>query len=93
MGGSRHSTRDKFSRNRSEKGKIDITRALQTFKIGDKVGFKADGGVQKGIYHPRFHGKSGVVKGTRGRCYEITIKDINKTKTIVVSPSHLVRIE
>ncbi len=93
IGGSRHSTRDKFSRHRRNKGKISMSRALQTFKVGDKVGLSADGSVQKGIYHPRFHGKAGIVTGIRGTNYEVAVKDINKQKTVVVSPSHLVKIE
>lgn len=92
-GGSRHSTRDKFSRCRRDKGKISISRALQIFKIGDKVSLSADGSVQKGIYYPRFHGRAGIVIGIRGTNYEVAVKDIHKMKTIVVSPSHLVRIE
>ena len=65
---------------------------LQEFKIGDKVALKADSGVQKGMYFPRFHGKAGVVKGKKGKCYEVMIKDIGKEKTLIVHPVHLRRL-
>jgi large subunit ribosomal protein L21e len=51
----------------------------------------AEPAYQKGMYYPRFHGKSGIVSGMRGDCYEIVIKDSAKQKTLVVHPIHLKR--
>ena len=48
--------------------------------------------IQKGMYHPRFVGKAGIIAGKVGRCYEVTIKDINKAKMLVVHPVHLRRV-
>jgi large subunit ribosomal protein L21e len=39
----------------------------------------------------RFHGLTGVVIGERGSAYEISVKDGNKTKTVIARPEHLVR--
>ncbi len=44
---------------------------------------------QKGMYLPRFHGRIGVVKGQRGKCYEVAIKDGSKEKILIVHPVHL----
>ena len=45
--------------------------------------------MQKGMYHSRFYGKMGVVKGKKGRCYEVMITDGSKQKTLIVHPVHL----
>jgi len=41
------------------------------------------------MYFPRFHGLAGIVKGKKGNCYQVTIKDGRKTKELVVHPVHL----
>jgi large subunit ribosomal protein L21e len=89
IGGNRRKTRTKFKKPKGEKGKISITKYFQELKQGDKVILKAEPAVQKGIYYRRFHGKTGLVKAKRGTCYEVEIKDFNKTKTILVHPVHL----
>tara|TARA_Y100000310_G_C20057825_1_gene523561 strand:- start:185 stop:331 length:147 start_codon:yes stop_codon:yes gene_type:complete len=47
--------------------------------------------VQRGMYHSRFYGKSGSIKGKQGRCYEVLITDGSKQKTLIVHPVHLKR--
>ncbi len=89
IGGVRRKTRHKLSKPASQKGKISITQYFQKFNEGDKVQLKAEPAVQKGMYFPRFHGKSGVIVGKQGDCYQISIKDIKKQKTLVVHPVHL----
>ena len=91
IGGMRRKTRYKFSKERREKGKVSMTDYFQTFNVGDRVYLGVEPAIQKGMYHPRFMGKSGLVTGKKGRCYEITIKDINKEKMLVVHPVHLKR--
>lgn len=89
MGGSRRKTRNKLRKRPRTKGKISIANYLQTFKAGEKVCLNAEPAVQKGMYHPRFHGKIGEIKGKRGKCYEVVIKDGSKEKILVVHPVHL----
>ncbi|MBS3096287.1 50S ribosomal protein L21e [Candidatus Woesearchaeota archaeon] len=91
IGGLRRKTRYKFRKEKRSRGKISITRYLQSFSVGDRVYLGVEPAVQKGMYHPRFMGKAGTVKGKRGRCYEILINDIGKEKTLVVHPVHLKR--
>ncbi len=93
VGGFRRKTRHKLKKSKRERGKISITRYLQEFQPGEKVCLKAEPAVQKAMYFPRFHGRTGVVKGKRGSCYEIEIKDGNKIKTIIAHPVHLKRIK
>jgi large subunit ribosomal protein L21e len=92
IGTSRRKTRQKFKKPRGEAGKISISKYLQNFEQGEKVCFKAEPAIQKGLYFPRFHGKNGVVKGMKGKCYQVKIKDGNKEKLIIVHPVHLKRL-
>ncbi len=91
IGGFRRKTRTKLRKHIKDKGKLKLSRYFQDFKIGDRVTLLAESSIQKGMYHPRFHGKRGIVKGTQGKCYEVEIKDIKKTKTLIVHPVHLKR--
>ncbi len=89
IGGLRRKTRYKFKKERRAKGKISLTRYFQSFKEGDKVFLDVEPAVQKGMYYPRFMGRTGTIKGKRGECYEIYVNDFGKEKTLVVHPVHL----
>jgi len=91
IGGLRRKTRYKLKKERRRKGKISITRYFQEFNTGDRVNLIVEPAVQKGMYHPRFMGKSGLVTGKTGECYHVEIKDMDKKKTVVVHPVHLKR--
>ena len=91
IGGNRRKTRNKFKRDIQDKGKINIRRYLQTFEVGDQVTLKANSSVHEGLYFPRFHGKSATVCKQRGRCYEVSVMDLNKQKVLIVHPAHLIR--
>ena len=67
-GGSRRKSRYVFRKHKSQKGKISLSMYLQSFKEGDKVRLSVEPAVQKGMYHSRFYGRAGVVKGKKGRC-------------------------
>ncbi len=87
IGGFRRKTRSKLTK--KDKGRIIIANFLRRFSEGDKVDLSADPAYQKGMYHPRFHGLTGVVKGKEGNCYKVEIKDGNKAKLLIVHPVHL----
>jgi large subunit ribosomal protein L21e len=89
MGGSRHKTRYKLSRAAGEHGRIRLTAFLQRFNDGDKVALIIDPSVQKGMFHPRHHGKTGTVMGSQGRSYQVKFNDKGKDKIAVVHPVHL----
>jgi len=73
-------------------GKFSLKEYFKMFNTGDKVVLKAEPSIHKGMYHPRFLGKMGVIKGKKGSCYEVAIKDIGKEKTLIVHPIHLRRL-
>lgn len=90
VGGNRRKSRYKMKKSISEKGKLHISKFLQTFEEGDKVLLKAYPSYQKGIFFLRFFGKVGEVTGKQGDCYKVNIKDGGKTKTCIVHPVHLI---
>ena len=92
IGGFRRKTRYKFRKEKRRRGKISMTNYFQSFNVGDRVCLHVEPAVQKGMYHPRFMGKNGIIKAKRGRCYEVSIKDMNKGKVVVVHPVHLKRL-
>lgn len=92
IGGSGRKTRGWARKNVRRKGKISLTKYFQTFNIGDKVTLKAETAVLSGMYGRRFHGKSGVVSGQRGRCYFVDINDQGKSKKLIIHPVHLTRL-
>ncbi|MBT3304339.1 50S ribosomal protein L21e [Candidatus Woesearchaeota archaeon] len=85
----RTKTRYKMKKERREKGKISISRFFQVFKLGEKVHLCVEPAVQKGMYFPRFLGKTGEIVGKKKICYEVKIKDGNKEKILVSHPVHL----
>ena len=89
IGGNRRKTRHILSKHYKAKGKISLTKYLKEYKIGEKVILKAEPAIQSGMYFPRFHGKPGIVKGKKGSCYEILIKDGKLEKNLIVHPIHL----
>jgi large subunit ribosomal protein L21e len=92
MDGFRKRTRNKFKKSRTEKGKVSIKKFLQQFEVGDKVGLSVEPAYQKGMYRPKFMGKNATVLRKKGTCYEVSINDQGKDKTLIVHPVHLVKI-
>ncbi len=91
IGGTRRKSRYKSKKPRREKGKLKTRKYLEEYKAGDKVLLKPEPFVQKGLFHLRFSGRSGIINRKTGRCYEVRIKDSAKEKKIIVHPVHLKR--
>jgi len=87
--GMRKKSRDKLSRTVRAKGKSSVVRAIQEFDTGAMVHVIIDPSIHKGMPHPRFHGKTGEVVGTRGRAFVLKVTDGNATKTLITLPEHL----
>jgi len=82
-------TRQKFRRNPRQRGLSPITRALQTFEVGQRAVILIDSSIQKGQPHHRFHGLNGKVVERRGRAYVMDVRFGGKTKQAIVLPEHL----
>lgn len=91
IGGFRRKTRYKLRKEKRNRGKISMTNYFQSFRMGDRVSLYVEPSVQKGMYRPTFMGKAGIIKGMRGRCYEVSIKDGGKKKMLIIHPVHLRR--
>lgn len=87
--GTRRKSRYKLKKTVREKGMSTITRAIQQFIAGDLVNIDLDPGVQKGMPHHKFHGKTGKVVGQRGRAYLVGVRDGNSMKEVIILPEHL----
>ncbi len=92
IGGARRKTRKKFRKNAGTKGKISLSRYFQRFSQDDKVRLSFEPAVQKGNYFRRFHGKTGIVKGSQGDCMKVRIRDKGKSKELIVHPVHMSRL-
>jgi large subunit ribosomal protein L21e len=93
MDGFRKRTRSKFKKEHSQKGKISIKKYLQQFAVGDTVGLSVEPAYQKGMYRPKYMGKTGTVVRKKGTCYEVKINDLGKSKVLIVHPVHLVKVK
>ena len=93
IGGFRRKTRDKLKKPASEHGKISFTQYFQELKPGQSVVLQLEPSIHKGMFLPRFYGRTGVVGKKHGSCYEVSIIDGSKPKTLVVHPIHLRKVE
>lgn len=75
-----------------EKGKIRLSRWFQEFKEGDKVAVVRELSVQAG-FPSRIQGRTGEIRGKRGKAYIVAIKDYNQEKTFIIGPIHLKRLK
>tara|TARA_Y100000310_G_scaffold318878_1_gene373457 strand:+ start:23166 stop:23459 length:294 start_codon:yes stop_codon:yes gene_type:complete len=89
ISGLKRKARYKLKKERRQKGKISISRFMQSFKKDQKVHLSIEPSFHKGEPHTQYIGKTGTVKGQRGKCYEVSIKDGNKEKLLIVHPIHL----
>lgn len=88
----RRKTRSKLRKSLRKKGKLSIRKYFQKFKEGERVYLKAESAIQKGMFFPKYIGKSGVIKRKKGSCYEVLVKDKGKEKILIVHPIHLKKV-
>lgn len=91
--GPRQGTRHKLKNAPRDRGTSPPQPAVQEFEEGDSVHLSIDPSVPEGRYHPRFAGRTGVVEGSQGTAYKVTITDGGSQKTIIAKPAHLSRQE
>jgi len=87
--GTRRKSRYKLKKTVREKGLSPISRAIQEYNEGDIVNIDIDPSIHKGMPHPKFHGKTGRIRGKRGRAYLVEIRDGNLMKEVIALPEHL----
>lgn len=88
--GLRHRTRKLLKKHVRERGAIPpLSLLMRKYEVGEKVHIVVNPSVMSGMPHRRYHGKTGVVVGTRGRCYIVKVTLGDKEKTLFVRPEHL----
>jgi len=75
-----------------EKGKLPLSRIFKRFNEGDKVVLVHNLSFPRAFPY-RIQGKTGVIKGKRGRAYIVDLKDGNKTKTFITNQIHMKKIK
>jgi len=75
-----------------DRGKIKLSGYFKDLEIGDSVAIVRDLGVQA-AFPKRVIGKTGKIVEPRGRHKVVEIKDGNKTKTFIIHPIHLKKLE
>ena len=87
--GFRRSSRSILRKKPRERGLQPIGRVLHDYKMGDKVVIKIDSSTHKGMPHPRYQGKIGVIEEKRGRAYVVKMVEGGKIRTIISRPEHI----
>jgi len=74
------------------RGKIKLSRYFQDFEVGENVAIVKEASISHN-FPDRFQGRTGVVKGKRGKAYLVEIMDSKKKKTFLIEPVHLKKIK
>ncbi|NPA86752.1 MAG: 50S ribosomal protein L21e [Candidatus Diapherotrites archaeon] len=72
---------------------VTVSRYLQRFEKGDRVVIDIHPSVHEGRPHHRFNGRVGVVVGTQGKAYLVSIRDGGKEKILISHAIHLRRLK
>ncbi|MBR9682033.1 MAG: 50S ribosomal protein L21e [Candidatus Altiarchaeota archaeon] len=70
-----------------------VNKMLQEFELKERIQVVIEPAIHEGMPHPRFHGKSGIIREKRGRSYIVEIKDVRKAKLITCHPVHLKKVK
>jgi len=88
--GYRNKTRNRHRKKVRKRGLGSIEKYLDEYEIDDKVDIITDPSQHKrGMPHRRYHGRTGVIVGIRGRCFEVEVKLGNDKKMLILGKEHL----
>ncbi len=89
--GMKSKTRYKLKKRIRQKGMPSVRKLLQPYHIGDNVSIKIDPSIHRGMPHPKFQGKIGIISEKRGKAYLIDIKERKKQKQLIARPEHIIK--
>jgi large subunit ribosomal protein L21e len=72
-----------------QRGLSSPSKVLIDYQVGQSVDIVIDSGFHKGMPHRRYHGRTGVVTGLRGRAVVVDVGLGNATKTLIIRREHL----
>ncbi len=87
--GFRARTRSLMTKRVRKKGLAPLSTVLIDYNVGDRVNIVIDSAVHKGMPHKRYHGRTGVVTGHRGRALIVDVSLGKAMKTLIIRPEHL----
>jgi len=88
--GYRHRTRKLLKKNVRERGSVPpLSLLMINYNVGDRVHIVINPSIHAGMPHRRYHGKTGVVIGKRGKCYIVSVKLGDREKVLFIRPEHL----
>lgn len=71
------------------RGISPLGRMLVDYEVGQRVDIVINPSFHKGMPHKRYHGKTGVVTGQRGRAILVDVKLGKAIKPLIIRPEHL----
>ncbi len=87
--GYRARTRSLMSKRVRDKGLGSLSAVLIDYEVGNRVNIVIDAATHKGMPHKRYHGRTGIVQGHRGRALLVDVSLGKATKTLIIRPEHL----
>ena len=87
--GFRARTRSLTSKKPRKRGLKPLSSVLAEYSPGQRVDIIIDPSFHKGMPHRRYHGRTGVVIGQRGRAILVEISLGKAKKQLIVRPEHL----
>jgi large subunit ribosomal protein L21e len=92
--GYRHRTRKLFKKSVRERGIVPpLSLLMVNYNVGERVHIVVNPSVHAGMPHRRYHGRTGIIIGKRGKCYVVSVMLGNKEKTLFIRPEHLKPVE
>jgi len=74
------------------RGKVPLSKYFQEFKEGDTISVVKERAVHSS-FPARLQGRTGTVKGKRGKTFVVCVKDQEKEKTFLIHAIHLKKIQ
>jgi large subunit ribosomal protein L21e len=87
--GYRARTRALMSKDIRARGLGSPSRVLINYEVGQRVDVVINPGFHKGMPHRRYHGRTGIVKGLRGRAVVVDVGLGEATRTLIIRREHL----
>lgn len=87
--GYRARTRGLMSKRIRQRGLSSPSKVLVNYEVGQRVDVVINPSFHRGMPHKRYHGRTGVITGLRGRAVLVDVGLGKATKTLIVRREHL----
>ncbi|MFW9984068.1 MAG: 50S ribosomal protein L21e [Candidatus Odinarchaeota archaeon] len=87
--GYRVGSRKLMTKKTRERGLPSLGKLLRIYEEGERVDIIIDPSIHGGQPHRRYHGRVGIIRGRRGRSYEVETTLGKKVKLLIIRPEHL----